>query len=160
MQSEDLEQSDYQALAEFRYRIRAFLSFSEHTARSVGLEPQQHQLILVIKGFGQNGHLTISELAGKMKLRHHSTVELVNRAEKSGLVARTRAQHDRRHVFVSLTPRGEALLQELTMYHLEELRSSGPALVRALGMLYTFLGDPQSGTTNGSTPQNNTKTQS
>jgi DNA-binding MarR family transcriptional regulator len=157
MQSEDLEQSDYQALAEFRYRIRAFLSFSEHTARSAGLEPQQHQLMLVVKGFAQNGHLTISELAGKMKLRHHSTVELVNRAEKSGLVARTRAQHDRRHVFVSLTPRGEAMLQELTMYHLEELRSSGPALVRALGMLYTFLGDAQSSTTNGSSPLKKTQ---
>jgi DNA-binding MarR family transcriptional regulator len=160
MQSEDLEPGDYQALAEFRYRIRAFLSFSEHTARSVGLEPQQHQLILVIKGFSHDGHLTITELAEKMKLRHHSTVELVNRTEKSGLVTRTRAQHDRRHVFVSLTARGEALLQELTMYHLEELRSSGPALVRALGMLYTSLGDPQSGTTNGASPLSNTKTQS
>jgi DNA-binding MarR family transcriptional regulator len=160
MQSEDLGQSDYQALAEFRYRIRAFLSFSEHTAHSVGLEPQQHQLMLVIKGFGRDGRLTISELADKMKLRHHSTVELVNRTEKSGLVARARAQHDRRHVFVSLTPRGEAVLQELTIYHLEELRSSGPALVRALGMLYTFLGDPQSHTTDCPSSLNNTKTQS
>ena len=160
MQPQDLEPSDYQALAEFRYRIRAFLSFSEHTARSVGLEPQQHQLMLVIKGFGREGCLTISELADKMKLRHHSTVELVNRAEKSGLVARTRAQHDRRHVFVSLTSRGEAMLQELTVYHLEELRSSGPALVRALGMLYTFLGGPESNTTDGASPLNNTKTQS
>ena len=160
MHSEDLEQSDYQALAEFRYRIRAFLSFSEHTARSVGLEPQQHQLILVIKGFSHEGRLTISELADKMKLRHHSTVELVNRTEKSGLVRAHPRQHDRRHVFVSLTPRGEAMLQELTMYHLEELRSSGPALVRALGMLYTFLGGPQSNTTNGTSPLSNTKTQS
>ncbi len=160
MQSEDLEPGDYQALAEFRYRIRAFLSFSEHTARSVGLEPQQHQLMLVVKGFGRDGRLTISELADKMKLRHHSTVELVNRAEKSGLVARTRAQHDRRHVFVSLTPHGETMLQELTVYHLEELRSSGPALVRALSKLYAFADGLQPSITDGISLLNCTKTQS
>ena len=138
MQTDELQQNDYQALAEFRYRIRAFLSFSEHTARSVGLEPQQHQLLLVIKGFGHDNHLTIGELADKMKLRHHSTVELVNRAEKSGLVARSRSEHDRRHVYVALTERGDSMLRQLSVYHLEELQSSGPALVRALDKLNTF----------------------
>ena len=42
--------SEYQSLAEFRYQLRCFLHFSEQAARSVGLEPQQHQLLLTIKG--------------------------------------------------------------------------------------------------------------
>jgi DNA-binding MarR family transcriptional regulator len=132
---EDLDLKDYRALAEFRYRIRAFLAFSEEMARSFGLEPHQHQLLLAIKGFGQEGKLTIGEVAHKLKLRHHSAVELVDRAERGGLVERVRANADRRQVFVQLTERGEDALLKLSMYHRKELRSMGPALVGALNEL-------------------------
>ena len=42
---------DYKALAQFRFQLRKFLSFSEAAAHQAGLTPQQHQALLAIKGF-------------------------------------------------------------------------------------------------------------
>ena len=50
MESDEMPLTDYQALAELRYRIRRFLHFSEQAARAAGLEPQHHQLLLAVKG--------------------------------------------------------------------------------------------------------------
>ena len=47
---DDISLSDYRALAEFRYQIRRFLHFSEQMARRAGLESQQHQVLLALKG--------------------------------------------------------------------------------------------------------------
>lgn len=123
---------DLEALAEFRYQIRCFLSFSERAARSVGLEPQQHQLLLAITGLPVGVEPTIGELADRLQLQHHSTVELINRTEQRNLVKRQRSDVDRRQVFVRVTEEGEGLLQELSAAHWAELRSSGPQLVSAL----------------------------
>ena len=52
--------SEYLSLAEFRYQLRCFLHFSEQAARAVGLEPQQHQLLLALKGLPQGRIATVS----------------------------------------------------------------------------------------------------
>ena len=52
------------------------------------MEPQQHQLLLAIKGLPDGATATIGELAERLQLKHHSTVELVNRLEKHGYVVR------------------------------------------------------------------------
>jgi DNA-binding MarR family transcriptional regulator len=124
--------SDYQALAEFRYQIRRFLHFSEQVVKQGGLERGQYQLLLAIKGMPAAVRPTIGELAGRMQIRHHSAVELVNRLEAGGFVHRTRAQDDRREVLLALTGKGEKMLGELALHHREELRSAGPELVTAL----------------------------
>ena len=124
--------SDYRALAELRYQVRLFLRFSEEAARKLGLEPQQHQLMLAIKGLPPGLHPTIGTLAERMQIQHHSTVELVNRLSSRGLVRRSRAGEDRRQVLLDLTPMGEKVLRELSVGHKAELRSQGPALVAAL----------------------------
>lgn len=130
---ESITGSDYEALAEFRYQIRKFLHFSERAAREAGIEPQQHQLLLAIRGFtGPGEPPSIGILAERLQIQHHSTVELVDRLVERGLVARSRGPADRRQVLVHLTPRGEAELEKLTAYHLAELRTNGPALVQAL----------------------------
>lgn len=123
---------DYAGLHEFRYAIRRFLSFSEHAAREAGVDPQQHQLLLAVKALGGSDGLTIGEAADRLLLRHHSMVELVDRAIRSGLVTRHRDELDRRVVRLQLSAKGEALLRELTAHHLRELRSAGPALVANL----------------------------
>lgn len=123
---------DYQALAEFRYQIRRFLRFSEDAARRAGVEPQQHQLLLAIKGLPADTRPTVRVLAERMQLQHHSTVELVDRMEKAGLVERHRSEEDRREVLVSATGKGERILRDLTMHHREEMRNSGPALALSL----------------------------
>ncbi|HVO80784.1 MAG TPA: MarR family transcriptional regulator [Terriglobales bacterium] len=124
--------ADYQALADLRYQIRRFLHFSEQAARAADLEPRQHQLMLTIKGLPQGVRPRIGELAERLQIQHHSTVELVNRLARGGYVRRRRGGEDRREVLLSLTPKGEKVLQELSLHHQAELKTRGPALVGAL----------------------------
>jgi len=129
------EHLDYRALAEFRYQIRRFLHFSETAARTAGTEPKQHQLLLALKGLSPEVRPTVRNLAERMQLRHHSAVELIDRMERSGLVARHRAEIDRREVLVQLLPKGERLLRALSLHHQNELRNSGPKLAQTLQRL-------------------------
>ncbi|HVB20364.1 MAG TPA: MarR family transcriptional regulator [Ktedonobacteraceae bacterium] len=126
---------DYQALAEFRYELRKFIHFSEQTARAAGIEPQQHQLLLVVKGMLEEKLPTISYIAERLKLQHHSTVELIDRLEERGLVERHRDELDQRRVIIQITPQGEEVLQELSLHNLEELQTAAPSLVRTLNAL-------------------------
>jgi DNA-binding MarR family transcriptional regulator len=127
-----LSLSDYRALAEFRYQIRRFFHFSEQVVKETGLERGQYQLMLAIKGIPPEVRPRIRELANRMQIRHHSTVELVNRLESRGFVHRTRAKDDRREVLLALTAKGEKVLAELALHHRDELRTAGPDLVTAL----------------------------
>ncbi|GAC1581615.1 MAG: helix-turn-helix domain-containing protein [Ktedonobacteraceae bacterium] len=127
--------SDYQALAEFRYQIRRFLRFSEQTSRSGGLEPQQYQLLLAVKGMPKEKRATVGELAERLQLQHHSTVELIDRLSDRGFVQRQRDEEDQRRVLIFITPVGEEILQTLAEASLVELRSTGPSLVQALDAL-------------------------
>jgi DNA-binding MarR family transcriptional regulator len=123
---------EFQALAEFRYQIRRFLRFSEDQARASGIEPQQHQLLLAIKGLPDGVKPTIGELAARMLIRHHSAVELVNRLAEHGAVKRVPGEDDHREVLLRLTAKGEALLHNLSVAHHDELLDGGPALMKTL----------------------------
>lgn len=123
---------DYRALLDFRYAIRSFLHFSEESARAAGIEPQQHQLMLAIKAGSSDGEARIGDLAELLKLRHHSTVELIDRLVANGFAERQRAETDRRQVHVRLTEAGERVLHQLSERHSEQLRSNGPELLRVL----------------------------
>ena len=127
-----LSLSDYRSLAELRYQIRRYLKFSENVAHRAKMEPRQHQLLLAIKGLPAGQRPVIGELAERMQIQHHSTVELVNRLEAGGFVCRHRSDKDRREVLVALTSRGEKVLQQLSLDHGLELRTQGPILVIAL----------------------------
>lgn len=131
---------DYRALAEFRYQIRRFLRFSEAAARTAGLEPQQHQLLLAVKGMPEDLPASIGEVAERLQIQHHSTVELVDRMVKHGFVQRRRDQADRRQVLLQLTPKGEKVLRDLSLHHADELRTLGPELVTSLRRMITSLG--------------------
>jgi DNA-binding MarR family transcriptional regulator len=122
----------FQQLAEFRYRIRRFLHFSEEAARAIGIEPQQHQLLLVLRGLPEGLRPTVTAISSRLCLRHHSTVELINRLVERGAVTRRHSEQDRREVLVELTPHGEHLLRQLSVLHWQELQTSGPALSGAL----------------------------
>lgn len=130
--SAELDLIDYQALAEFRYQIRKFWRFSEAAVRAVGLEPQHHQLMLALKGMPDGVRATVGELAERMQIRHHSSVELIDRLTEQGLVQRRRSEQDRRQVLVALTARGERILRELSIHHREELQAIAPQLIGAL----------------------------
>ncbi len=133
-----LGKSDYERLAEFRYLLRRFLMFSENAAEEAGLEAQQHQALLAIKGFPGRDTVTIGELAERLGLRHHSAIGLVDRLARKGLVRRQRGAADRRQVFVQATRKGEMVLSRLSVVHRGELERLAPAL---RSLLSAFEGD-------------------
>jgi DNA-binding MarR family transcriptional regulator len=120
------------AMAELRYQIRHFLRFSQNAARQAGLEPQQHQLLLAVKGLPYGLKPTIGVLAERMQLQPHSTVGLIDRLVERGFLLRLRATDDRRKVLVKLTREGEQRLEKLAWHHLHELRSVGPKFKNVL----------------------------
>ncbi|MGH9775755.1 MAG: MarR family transcriptional regulator [Candidatus Acidiferrales bacterium] len=126
------ESVDYRALAGLRFQIRRFLIFSEQAAQNAGLEPQQHQALLALKGLPADREPTVRALAERLQTQHHSAVELLDRLERRGLARRTRSRSDRREVLLHVTRAGEAILHKLTATHTAELRTAGPALLRAL----------------------------
>lgn len=117
-------------LAEFRYKLRKFLRFSEQAARQCGVTPLQHQLLLSIAG-NTPRNATISQLAEFLQERHNSVVDLVKRAVKRGLVRKVRDTQDRRYVFVSLTPKGDAVLTKLARLHQQEVVRFRAGLLRS-----------------------------
>lgn len=129
---ETLTPKDYKSLADLRHHIRRFLRFSEQAARDLGLEPHQHQLMLALKGFPTGTHPRIGELAERLQILHHSTVELVNRLAAHGYVKRRKGERDHREVLLTLTSKGERVLRELSLHHRAELCKEGPALFGAL----------------------------
>lgn len=108
-------------LAHFRYTLRKFVRFSEAAARTCGVTPQQHQLLLGIAGFCEQGQATLSDLAEFLQERHNSVVGLVERAAQRGLVRKQPSKKDGRAVLVSLTPEGRKLLNRLTRLHQREI---------------------------------------
>ena len=130
-----LNQAQYETLAEFRYTLRQFLHFSEAAAHTAGITPQQHQALLAIKGFPGRDSVTVGELAERLQLRHHSAVGLVDRLVLEKLVARAPSTKDRRQVFIALTSRGESVLGKLSSTHRQQLRHMGPVLSRLLEQL-------------------------
>jgi DNA-binding MarR family transcriptional regulator len=117
-----LTKQDFEALARFRFGIRRYLRFSEEAVRRDGLAPQQYQLMLAVKGFPGREWASVRELAERLQLRHHSVVELINRAQAQELIDRTRDPDDARVVRVSLTPAGDEILGRLSALHRDELR--------------------------------------
>jgi DNA-binding MarR family transcriptional regulator len=142
-----LQEAEYIALAEFRYRLRKFQRHMEEEVRKLGVNPQQYQLVLAIKGLPQSQAPIIGRLAERMQLNHNSMVELVDRSERSGLLRRERSGPDRRRVTLSIAEKGEALLRKLGSAAREELRDSGPSLIEAVRRLTQDSPPPKSSNT-------------
>jgi DNA-binding MarR family transcriptional regulator len=123
------------SLADFRYEMRKFLSFSEMASERRGIGAQQYQLMQVIAAMPDGRQPSISYLAERMILRHNSTVELVDRAERAGLVRREHDEKDLRRSLVLLTAQGRELLEQLVAEHLTELAPKSEHLIEALRRL-------------------------
>ena len=124
----ELDDDVYARLLALRVSLRRFEHWSAQQAQGAGLTPAQHQLLLAIRGHGDPRGPTIGELAEYLLLQHHSAVGLIDRAEAAGLIARKRAEEDRRVVRLTLTKAGAQLLHGLSAAHLEELTRLTPHL--------------------------------
>jgi DNA-binding MarR family transcriptional regulator len=131
---EDLKDSDHllATLAEFRFELRKFLQFSENASIAAGLQPQQHQLLLQVAGAADDAPVTIAYAASRLGLKHNSTVELVDRSEREGLIERTIDKNDKRCAILHVTRKGRQVLHKLSGDHARELNEMAPRLVRAL----------------------------
>ena len=128
-----LTDSEFQALAAFRYELRRFMSFSEDKARGEGLTVQQHQALLSIRG--EPGESTIGTVAEKLLIEHHSASELVKRLVARGLLTRQCDEQDRRRVTLQLTREAEEILTRLSSSHRAEIERMQPTLSRLLNRL-------------------------
>lgn len=129
-----MDQEHYLGLAGFRHALRQFVAASEAINRSAGTTQQQYQAMLSIKTWPYEA-MSMRDLAEQLLLTHHAAVQLVNRLARAGLAQRTASADDRRSVLLTLTPRGEALLDELAALHLDEMLRQEPALSASLRRL-------------------------
>jgi DNA-binding MarR family transcriptional regulator len=123
-----LPEEGYARLLRFRTALRHFQRWSEQEARTAGLTPAQHQLLLAIRGHREEAGPTIGDLAEYLASQHNSVVELIDRASAAGLVVRARDEDDHRVVRLRLTANGARHIEELSRLHLEELRRLAPML--------------------------------
>ncbi|MGB2669100.1 MAG: MarR family transcriptional regulator [Candidatus Acidiferrum sp.] len=130
--SKKIREAEYGALAELRCRIRQFLRGSDQAAEAAGLEPQQYQMLLAIRGLPDPNEASIRRLAERLFLRHHSAVGLIDRLAARGFVRRKPSVRDHRQLCVVLLPRGQRALERVVHERLHELRESGHALIVAL----------------------------
>jgi DNA-binding MarR family transcriptional regulator len=124
----DLSDRDYHRLLELRTGLRRFLHWSESQAQEAGITPAQHQLLLAVKGHPDPAGPTIGDVAGYLVTRHHSAVELVDRAAAAGLLKRRPDQANRSVIRLALTEAGSRKLEALSAGHLEELIQLAPAM--------------------------------
>lgn len=119
-------------LSEFRFELRRFLQFSEQAAAIAGLQPQQHQLLLQVAGAPEDAPVTIAYAAERLGIRHNSTVELVDRSAREGLLMRAEDPDDHRRAILRLTRKGTRVLSRLSDDHARELTVMAPRLIEAL----------------------------
>ena len=124
-----LEDADYQRLLRLRTSLRQYLHWSEQQAQAVGLTPAHHQFLLAVRGHDDPLGPTISDVAGYLLLKHHSTVELAQRVGSLGLIDRVPDPGDARIVRLRVTSKGRAALEKLGALHLEELSRLANGLV-------------------------------
>jgi DNA-binding MarR family transcriptional regulator len=118
---DELDEATYRAHAVFRRALREFLRFSEAAARAEGVTPEQHQLLLALRG-APEGWLHVGDVARELLIAPHSAAGLVERAAARGLVVKAVDPSDRRSVRVYLTERGRQIVARLTRRHRAELR--------------------------------------
>ncbi len=121
---------EYRDQADFRCALRRFLHFSEEQARLAGITPQQHLLLLIARGHRSYPGVSIGEVAGGLQISHHGASLLVDRSVKRGLLDRREDLEDRRRALVSLTERGQQILDQITEANRRELGSLDSALFR------------------------------
>ena len=129
-----VSQTDYEALAAFRFELRKFLNFSEQAAKALGMTPQQHQCLLAIRA-APDRMLSIGELADQLFIQPHTASELADRMATLGWLERRASEHDRRRVCLVLTAASEEMLDGMSTTHRNEVLRIRRTLTELLSRL-------------------------
>lgn len=132
MSAVQISDADYQRLLAFRTQLRRFDQWSARQAAQFGLTHAQHQLLLAIRGHDDARGPTVGQAAEYLLVRHHTAVELANRAAELGLITRKRDRVDGRVVRLALTAKGRRSIHALSAAHLDELRQLASILTAAV----------------------------
>jgi len=124
----DADKRRFEALSDFRFRLRSFLRFSEDAARAEGITVLQYQLMLHTQGFPGRDWATIGEIAERLQAQPHGVVALVSRCEEAGLVRRKTSKLDRRQVEVHLLAAGRRKLASLATQHVDQIEALAEAV--------------------------------
>lgn len=123
-----LTDADFLRLVHVRTTLRRLERWGEEQAGAQGLTPAWHELLLAVRGHpGADGPM-VGDVAEALSIRPHTAVELCNRAQRAGFIARRRDAQDARVVRLALTDQGRAALDALEELHAEQLRRLGPVL--------------------------------
>jgi DNA-binding MarR family transcriptional regulator len=123
---------DFETLAAFRYQMRKFLRFSKDLLSSEDLTPDQYQALLAVRASAGARKLSIRDLAEQLQVRHHSTVGIVDQLVLRGAVVREVAPDDRRKILLTLTEKGEEMVQRLAPPHHQALGRLCPEMINTL----------------------------
>lgn len=133
--ADDLDDAAYRGLAGFRFHVRKFFAFSEQALAQAEITPLQYQALLAIRAHQGDKLISTRALADHLFAKLSSTVELVDRLAKSGLVERVRRPEDRRVAYVTLTTLGRQRLARLAELHLAQHRKQLPELLAVISQL-------------------------
>jgi DNA-binding MarR family transcriptional regulator len=131
-----LSPDDYHSMASFRHLVRKFLRFSKEAVKTTAnLNSEQYEALLAIKAFTSSDALTIADLSERLQVKHHSTVNIVDRLVARKLVRRKTSSHDRRARHLELTAAGNNLVERLAAMHRKEIRRRSPEMIAVLERL-------------------------
>ena len=124
-----LDLDEVLAVAELRVALRQFMRSTELAARSCGLTPQRHLLLLMIKGApDRSERATVTDLSQRLFLAQNTVTDLVARSADAGLVERVPSPQDARVTYLHLTPLGEQRLARVMAALTEERRALREAI--------------------------------
>jgi len=109
------------ALSTWVKLARSFASFNKRSTesiRSFGLTQPQFAVLEVL---GHLGPLKVGEICGKMLVTGGNMTLVLDNIEKLGFIERIPSKEDRRAINVQLTPKGQALFDEVFIQHAEHI---------------------------------------
>lgn len=99
-------------IADTRYLVRKVFRLIDDEARSLGLDPLEHQALIQLFG-SSDRTLQMKDVASRLDVGADVASKTVRALEIKGYVRRTRSEVDRRGIYVRPTERAEELLASI-----------------------------------------------
>lgn len=109
MHPTDQDQVSQEVLSLLRRIIRAIDLHSKQLEKSFGLTGPQ---LVVMRTISVHRDITVGGVARQVSLSQATVTNIIDRLESRGLVQRLRSSQDKRKVTVSITDKGQALLDQ------------------------------------------------